>query len=82
MRARKSPQKKTKNTRKHQRNRYISINTAVVEAVTLYLENTPGVHLSDYMFRSASNNGCNENKVQTGAQARDASTSLMSLSTR
>lgn len=55
-------EKKTKNTRKYQRNRYITINTAVVEAVTMYLENTPGVHLSDYMFRSASNNGSNENK--------------------
>ena len=64
-------EKKTKNTRKHQRNRYISINTAVVEAVTLYLENTPGVHLSDYMFRSASNNGCNENKP-ISKQAVDA----------
>ena len=64
-------EKKTKNTRKHQRNRYISINTAVVEAVTLYLENTPGVLLSDYMFRSASNNGCNENKP-ISKQAVDA----------
>lgn len=64
-------EKKTKNTRKHQRNRYISINTAVVEAVTLYLENTPGIHLSDYMFRSASNNGCNENKP-ISKQAVDA----------
>lgn len=64
-------EKKTKNTRTHQRNRYISINTAVVEAVTLYLENTPGVHLSDYMFRSASNNGCNENKP-ISKQAVDA----------
>ena len=34
-------EKKTQNTRKHKRNRYITINTAVVEAVTLYLENTP-----------------------------------------
>ena len=55
-------EKKTRNTRKRQRNRYITINTAVVEAVTLYLENTTGVHLSDYMFRSQSNNGVNENK--------------------
>lgn len=55
-------EKKTKNTRKRRRNRYITINTAVVEAVTLYLENTPGVHLSDYMFRSVSNNGVNENR--------------------
>lgn len=64
-------EKKTKNTRKHQRNRYISINTAVVEAVTLYLENTPGIRLSDYMFRSASNNGSNENKP-ISKQAVDA----------
>lgn len=55
-------EKKTKNTRKHKRNRYITINTAVVEAVTLYLENTPDVHLSDYMFRSESHNGNNKNK--------------------
>ena len=39
-------EKKTKNTRKHKRNRYITINTAVVEAVTLYLENTQRLHVS------------------------------------
>lgn len=50
-------EKKTRNTRKQKRNRYITINTAVIEAVTLYLENTPGVSLSDYMFRSESNRG-------------------------
>lgn len=55
-------EKKTKNTRKHKRNRYITINTAVVEAVTLYLENTSGVRLSDYMFRSESNHGSNMNE--------------------
>ena len=55
-------EKKTRNTRKRQRNRYITINTAVMEAVTLYLENTPGVHLSDYMFRSESNHGGNINE--------------------
>ena len=55
-------EKKTRNTRKKKKNRYITVNTAVVEAVTLYLENTRGVHLSDYMFRSESNNGANENK--------------------
>lgn len=55
-------EKKTRNTRKVKRNRYITINTAVVEAVTLYLENTPNVKLSDYMFRSTSNNGKNEDK--------------------
>lgn len=51
-------EKKTRNTRKRKKNRYITINHAVIEAVTLYLEHTPGVCLSDYMFRSESNNGC------------------------
>lgn len=50
-------EKKTKNTRKVKKNRYLTINTAVIEAVTLYLENTPGVKLSDYMFRSESTGG-------------------------
>lgn len=55
-------EKKTSNTRKHKKNRYISINEAVMDAVTLYLENTDGVKLSDYMFRSNSNRGKNQNK--------------------
>ncbi len=46
-------EKKTRNTRKRKKNRYITINDAVVEAVTLYLEHTPGVCLSDYMFRTS-----------------------------
>lgn len=50
-------EKKTRNTRKRKKNRYITINGAVIEAVTLFLEHTPGVTLSDYMFRSESNNG-------------------------
>lgn len=54
-------EKKTKNTRKHKRNRYITINTAVIEAVTMYLENTPNVRLSDYLFRSESNHGSGDN---------------------
>lgn len=54
-------ERKTKNTRKHMKNRYITINQAVIEAVTLYLENTQGVKLSDYMFRSESNRGSNVN---------------------
>lgn len=54
-------EQKTRNTRKHKKNRYITINTAVIEAVTLYLENTPNVKLSDYMFRSESNRGKNDN---------------------
>ena len=49
-------EKKTKNTRKKKKNRHITINTAVMEAVTLYLENTEGVKLSDYLFRSQSQN--------------------------
>lgn len=54
-------EKKTKNTRKTKRNRYITINTAVVEAVTLYLENTPGVKLSDYLFRAETPNRSGDN---------------------
>ena len=45
-------EKKTRNTRKRKKNRYITINDAVIEAVTLYLENTKNVCLSDYMFVS------------------------------
>lgn len=55
-------EQKTRNTRKRKINRYITINHAVIEAVTLYLENTPGVSLSDYMFRSLSNRGGNLNE--------------------
>ena len=55
-------EKKTRNTRKQKKNRYLTINTAVIEAVTAYLEHTPGVSLSDYMFRSVSHNGSNHNK--------------------
>lgn len=55
-------EQKTKNTRKVKRNRYITINTAVIEAVTLYLENTPNVRLDDYMFRSESNHGKGESE--------------------
>lgn len=54
-------EKKTRNTRKRKKNRYITINTAVMDAVTLYLEHQSGVCLSDYMFRSVSNNGYNMN---------------------
>ena len=53
---------KTRNTRKKKLNRYITINNAVVDAVTLYLKNTSGVCLSDYMFRSISNNGAKTNE--------------------
>lgn len=55
-------EQKTRNTRKRKKNRYITINTAVIEAVTLYLEHTDNVTLSDYMFRSLSNRGGNLNE--------------------
>ena len=50
-------EKKTRHTRKRKHNRYVTINNAVVDAVTLYLEHTPGVTLSDYLFTSESNHG-------------------------
>lgn len=55
-------EQKTRNTRKHKRNRYITINEAVREAVILFLEHTPNVSLSDYMFRSESNHGGSKNE--------------------
>lgn len=55
-------EKKTRNTRKVKKNRYITINDAVVDAVTLYLENTPGVKLNDYLFRGESNRCGGANK--------------------
>ena len=55
-------EKKTKDTRKHKKNRHITINAAVIEAVTLYLENTPNVKLSDFMFKSISNNSDGSNR--------------------
>ena len=38
---------KTRNTRRNRHNRYITINNAVIQAVTTYLEHTPGVSLND-----------------------------------
>lgn len=60
-------EKKTSNTRKVAKNRYITINEAVTEAVILYLQNETRrqVSLSDYMFRSESNRGINQNKPMT-----------------
>lgn len=58
-------EQKTRNTRKRKKNRYVTINHAVIEAVTLYLEHQPNVSLSDYMFRSESNRGKNLNKPLT-----------------
>lgn len=56
-------EQKTRNTRKHKRNRYITINTAVQQAVITYLKNLPEPpSLSDYMFRSESNHGRSKNE--------------------
>ena len=55
-------EQKTRNTRIRKKNRYVTINNAVVDAVTLYLEHTPGVCLSDYMFRNESGRGGNKNE--------------------
>lgn len=58
-------EKKTSTTRKKKKNRYIAINDAVIEAVSIYLENTNNVSLSDYMFKSESNNGKTNNAPMT-----------------
>lgn len=58
-------EKKTRNTRKKKKNRYITVNNAVIEAVRLYLRNTSGVSLSDYMFRGESNRCKNKNQPLT-----------------
>ena len=61
-------EKKTKNTRRVKKNRYISINDAVMDAVTLYLQNND-CKLDDYMFRSESNRGSNQNKPMSRMSA-------------
>lgn len=49
-------EQKTKNTRTKKKNRYITINSAVADAVMLYLANTRvKCHLGDYIFRGESN---------------------------
>lgn len=53
---------KTRNTRKVTKNRSIYINSAVIDAVLLYLEHNPGVSLTDYLFQSESNNRKGENR--------------------
>lgn len=53
-------EQKTRNTRKRKTNRYITINTATQQAITLFLENTPNVNLYDYMFENHSNNSKGE----------------------
>lgn len=68
-------EKKTRNTRKTKKNRYLTINNAVIEAVTLYLEHTPGIKLSDYMFRSESTGGNYNEENQADKEARPLSRS-------
>ena len=53
-------EKKTKNTRKVKRNRWLAINDAVIDAVTTYLTHVPA-KLDDFMFRSESPNGREKN---------------------
>lgn len=54
-------EKKTSNTRKVRKNRYLTVNDAVVDAVVLYLQHN-SCKLDDYMFRSESNRGKNVNR--------------------
>lgn len=59
-------EKKTRNTRKVRRNRYITINDAVCDAVLLYLQDRAKsghtVSMDEYLFRSESNMGKEENR--------------------
>ena len=55
-------EKKTRNTRKVKRNRYISINDAVINAVTLYLAHNKK-SLNDYLFVAEGNRGKNSGKA-------------------
>lgn len=59
-------EKKTTNTRKVKKNRYITINEAAMDAVTVYIkamvEAGNEIHMDDYLFRSESNRGSNINK--------------------
>lgn len=62
-------EKKTRNTRKKKRNRHITVNDAVIKAVTLFLEHTPGVTLDQYMFQSESGNSKNSGNHLTTRSA-------------
>lgn len=59
-------EKKTRNTRRVRKNRYITINDAAIDAITLYLKEMARqgkpIHLSDYLFRGESNRCGNQNK--------------------
>lgn len=63
-------EQKTRNTRKRKKNRYITINDAVIEAVKLYLMNTENVSLSDYMFKSEAVN-CGDSNIPLTVRSID-----------
>ena len=52
-------EQKTENTRKKKKNRYVTINSAVMDAVELYLEHHPYCSINDYLFRAEGNRGKN-----------------------
>ena len=62
-------EKKTRNTRKVKKNRYITINDAAIDAITLYLTEMSKagkvVRLDDYMFKGESNRCGSGNKPMT-----------------
>lgn len=49
-------------TKSKPKNRHITINNAIRQAVKLYLMANPSTSMDDYLFRSLSNNGKNTNK--------------------
>ena len=53
-------EKKTEHTRKTKKNRWLTVNDAVIDAVTLYLQHAQA-KLDDFMFRSESPNGKEKN---------------------
>lgn len=55
-------EKKTKNTRSVKKNRYITVNEAVMDAVTLYLKNHPA-NLDDFIFRPEGNRHSKEGNL-------------------
>lgn len=61
-------EQKTSHTRKTQKNRYISINQSVMDAVTLYLQHSES-KLDDYLFRSERNIKAGVNKPITRCTA-------------
>lgn len=58
-------EKKTRNTRKKKINRYITVNQAVIEAVTLYLTHRSGETLNNFMFKNESPNKKSVNEALT-----------------